>query len=77
MSDQIYSPIAISKIEPNQALPADIYLRIADKFIKYLHIEDSISSEKYDLFISKNLSEIYVLAQDEEIFTEWVENKRM
>lgn len=76
MSDKIYSSIEISKIEPNKALPSDIYLKIAEKFIKYLHIDDSISSEKYDLFISKNLVEIYVLEEDYELFTLWVEEER-
>jgi putative nucleotidyltransferase with HDIG domain len=75
-NQDLYVAVPLKGLRPNVALVTDVYLKVNDKFIKYKESEDEISSEKFDFFISKNLSEIYVLKESETKFTEWVSEKK-
>lgn len=69
-----FSPVQLSTIRPNEPLCFDIYLLINDKFIKYKNSGEPLPTEKYDLFLSKNVSEIFVLTENHQEFLVWVEN---
>lgn len=71
-----FAPIALSKIQPNQPVAASIFLRIGEKFIQFKNQGDDIPSEKYDLFLSKNVSYVYILLEDMQVFKEWQSKKR-
>lgn len=75
-NEDLYIPIPLKMIQPDQALVSDVYLKINDKYIKYKESGDEISSEKFDFFISKNLQEIYVLKDEESNVNNWVEEKK-
>lgn len=62
--------VSISKIPCNGELPADVYLKINDKFIKFKEQGDVIHEEKYNYFISKNVKELFIHKDDETIFLE-------
>jgi putative nucleotidyltransferase with HDIG domain len=65
-----FSPVPIGKIPCNQALPADVYLKINEKFIKFKEAEDLIEEEKYNYFISKHLTVLFVKNSEVEKFVE-------
>jgi putative nucleotidyltransferase with HDIG domain len=66
-----FVPVPLSKIYPEEPLCADLYLLINNKYIKYKNAEDFISTQKYDLFLSKNVTTIYIASEDEATFNEW------
>ena len=63
-----FSPIALSKISCEQILPADVYVKIGDKFIKFKQTGDCIPEEKYNYFISMNVKELFVLNDTKAVF---------
>jgi HD-GYP domain-containing protein (c-di-GMP phosphodiesterase class II) len=67
-----FAPIPIGKINPDEPLCADVYLKIGDKFIKFKEQEDAIPSEKYNFFISKNLKDLFVLTEDVKKVMDWL-----
>jgi len=71
-----FAPVAISKISSNVVLPTDLYLFISDKYIKFKKKGDQISSEKYSLFVSKNLKIFYIPFKEISIFMEWIKLNR-
>lgn len=58
---QEFSAIPLSKITCNSKLPADVYVKINEKFIKFKELGDFIPEDKYNYFISKNVKELFVL----------------
>lgn len=71
-----YVPVPLSKIDPERSLSTDIYLLINDKYIKYKNANDSITMEKYNLFISKNVINIYIAFNDIETFMNWLKQSQ-
>ncbi|MDD4976535.1 MAG: HD domain-containing protein [Bacteriovorax sp.] len=55
-----FSSLPLSKIACNDRLPADVFVKINEKFIKFKEQGDFIPEEKYNYFISKNVKELYV-----------------
>ena len=49
----LFSEIPLSKIEPDVDLPCDIYLKINQKKLKYLHGGDQLDADKFDYFVAK------------------------
>ncbi len=71
-----YAPIPIGKLQPDCPLPANIYLNIAGKYIQFKHAGDALSGDKYNYFLSKNLENIFIKADDLEAFSNWILNAR-
>jgi putative nucleotidyltransferase with HDIG domain len=69
-----FSAVLLSSLRPDEPLCFDIYLLINEKYIKYKNSGEPLPTEKYDLFLSKNVSEIYVLTENHQEFMVWVEN---
>lgn len=60
LNDEDFSLVILSKIDPERPLPTDIYLKVDGKYIKFRKKGEPIGSEKYDLFISKGVKNIYI-----------------
>ena len=76
ISEDLYIPVPLKMIQPDEELISDVYLKINDKYIKYKEAGDEISSEKFDFFIAKDLQEIFVLKENEESVNNWVDTKK-
>lgn len=85
MSDEKKSPqegqfeftsIPLIKIQPDAALPADVYLLINDKYIKFKEAGDSISGDKYNFFLSKSLKYFYINVDQVNDFMNWLKLER-
>lgn len=78
MSDKedsdLYVAVPIAKINPEQKLCSDVFLKINEKFIKFKHENDVISEEKYDFFLSKSVKEIFILKEDIQKFMNWMKS---
>lgn len=70
-----YKEIPIFKINPEANLPADIYLCLNEKFIKFKNIGESLGREKYDNFMSKGIKFLYIEEKDVERFANWIQDK--
>lgn len=70
-----YKPIPISKINPDAMLPADIYLYLNEKHVKFKNMGENLTREKYDSFMAKGIKELFIEEKDEERFNKWVEDK--
>jgi len=71
-----YAPVSISKISSDITLPADIYLLISDKYIKFKNRGDQISSEKFNFFLAHDLKKIYITFSELPVFMEWIKVNR-
>ncbi|MBF0312766.1 MAG: HD domain-containing protein [Oligoflexia bacterium] len=74
--DTLFTSIPLAKIKPDEPLPADVFLKIHNKHIKFKEKNDTIPSEKFDALISKNLQFIYVAQEDSSQFLHWIEAVR-
>lgn len=79
MSEQLdeaqFAPVPISKIQSDSPLPADVYLKIAGKFIKFKNASDEINGEKYNYFISKNVKELFIQLGQVQQFMDWLRSE--
>jgi len=78
MSDDFanYSAIPLSKVRADEALCADIYVKVAGKVIKFKEAGDSIPGEKYNFFLAKNVKDIYIKSEDLEETMKWLQEQR-
>ena len=67
-----YSLVVLSKVNPERELPTDIYLLLDGKFIKFKEKGDYISAKKYDYFISKGLTNLYIKNDELMDFLAWI-----
>ncbi len=63
-----YAPFPISKIDPNSELVTDIYIKLKEKYIKFKQKGDSISAQKLNLFLSKNVKFLYIAIDQLQMF---------
>lgn len=69
-----FAPVPLSKIHPEVELCADIFLRINEKYIKYKHLGEILPREKYDLFLNKDVKEVFISISDIEKFMDWLKS---
>ena len=74
MSD--YSEVMLAKLNPEAALPADVFIFLNGKHVKFKNKGDTLSKEKYDLFISKNVNSLYVESEHVLEFLEWITDQQ-
>lgn len=74
MSD--YSEVMLAKLNPEAKLPADVYIFLNGKHVKFKQKGDSLGQEKYDLFLSKNVKSIYVESEHILEFLEWLSDQK-
>lgn len=72
-SDISYSLVNLSKVDPEKALPTDIFLKIDHKFIRFRQKGDVIGADKFDSFTQRGLEGIYVLDDDILTFLVWID----
>lgn len=53
-------------------VPADIYLKLNEKFVKFKNSGENLTQEKFDTFMSKGIQFLYVLETDYPRFEEWL-----
>ena len=70
MSDE-YQEVPLKMVDPENDLPADLFLLINEKYLQYLHKGESISVAKYDLFLNKNVKSVYVKDEDYDQMMDW------
>jgi len=70
-----YKKVPLSKINPDAMLPADIYLCLNEKYVKFKNLGESLGREKYDNFLSKGIKFLFINEKDEEKFLRWIDDK--
>ncbi|MBK26844.1 MAG: hypothetical protein CME70_22775 [Halobacteriovorax sp.] len=70
MSD--YSEVMLAKINPEAELPADVFILLNGKHVKFKNKGDILGKEKYDLFMAKNVKSIYVESDLVLEFMDWL-----
>lgn len=70
MSD--YSEVMLAKINPEAELPADVFILLNGKHVKFKNKGDVLGKEKYDLFMAKNVKSIFVEADQVLEFMDWL-----
>ncbi|MFT6071344.1 MAG: putative nucleotidyltransferase with HDIG domain [Bacteriovoracaceae bacterium] len=70
-----YSKIPIYQINPDAMVPADIYLKLNDKYVKFKNSGENLTVEKYNTFMSKGIQFLYVLEKDYPKFEKWLNDK--
>ncbi|MCK5072910.1 MAG: HD domain-containing protein [Bacteriovoracaceae bacterium] len=71
-----FSQVPLSKISPNENLPSDIYIKIADKYIKFKPSGEPLTAEKYNLFLARNVGFLFVEKSSLPSFIEWTQKNR-
>lgn len=71
-----YEPIPITRLKPGMAIPADIFLYIDNKYIRFKEKGDIIPEDKYDLFVAQNVVCLYVRQADFQIFVDWLSSAK-
>ncbi len=71
-----FAPVPIAKINPDQKLPTDVYIQIADKIIKFKEQDDEIPVDKYHFLISKNLKSFFIAKAQIPEFMEWLKSTK-
>jgi HD-GYP domain-containing protein (c-di-GMP phosphodiesterase class II) len=67
-----YSEVMLAKVNPEAELPADVFVFINGKHVKFKKKGDIIGQDKYDLFLSKNVKSIYIEAEHVLEFMDWL-----
>lgn len=71
-----FSEVLLSNINPEKPLPTDVYVKVDGKFIKFREKGDTLTTERFDQFISKGIKNLFISAGHIMAFLEWVnENK--
>lgn len=70
MSEE-YKEVPLKMVDPENDLPANLYLLINDKYLHYLNVGDIMTSSKFDLFLNKNVKSVYVLDEDYDKMMDW------
>jgi len=71
-----YSEVILSKVDPEKPLPTDIYLKVDNKFIKFKSKGDPIGTEKFELFISKGVKNVFILSDEIMDFLSWLNSSK-
>lgn len=71
-----YCPVPLAKIKPLNALPADVFVKINEKYIRFKYEKDHIDNDKYDLFLAKKTDSLYVTKNQLKTFLDWIEELR-
>jgi len=73
---QNYSEVLLSNINPEKPLPADLFVKIDGKFIKFREKGDPLTTERFDQFISKGVKNLYIASSLIMSFLEWVNESK-
>lgn len=71
-----YSEVLLSNINPEKPLPADIFVKIDGKYIKFRQKGDALTTERFDQFISKGVKNLYIASSLIMSFLEWVNESK-
>lgn len=71
-----FGELPLAKVIPDKNLPADIFVKIGEKFIRFKPEGDALPSEKYNYFISKNVSHLFAQKDKVPLFFEWMVNTK-
>ena len=72
LSEDDFSLVILSKVDPERPLPTDIYLKVDKKFIKFKGKGDPIGTDKYELFLAKGVKNIYIPSDEIMTFLDWL-----
>lgn len=68
--------IPLKDIEPDKELPADVYIFINGKFIKFKKKYDTIPIERFDKFIKQKVQYLFINTADQEAFHNWIQSNQ-
>ncbi len=74
--NQSYSEVTLSVVDPEKPLPTDIYLKVNEKFIKFKSKGDPIGTDKFELFISKGVKNIFIISDEIMDFLAWLNSSK-
>lgn len=72
LTEDDFSLVVLSRVDPEKPLPTDIYLKVDNKFIKFRSKGDPIGKDKYDLFLAKGVKNIFIPSDEIMEFLSWV-----
>ncbi|HLE10702.1 MAG: hypothetical protein A2504_02485 [Bdellovibrionales bacterium RIFOXYD12_FULL_39_22] len=68
-----YVQYALLDIYPDEELPGDVYLFVNNHHLKYKPRNDVISKAKYEEFVKRQVTFVYILKSEESLFAKWSE----
>jgi len=71
-----FSAVPLAKIPCGGELCVAVFIKIGDKFIKFKEKGDAIPEDKYNYFMSKNVTHLFVAVGEYQIFTDWLNQAR-
>lgn len=71
-----FAPVPMSRIYPNEPLCTDVYIKVADKYIKFRHKGDEIDGARYNSLIAKSLTHLHIDIGKIPIFLKWLEETK-
>ncbi|GAB4418143.1 MAG: hypothetical protein OHK0056_27410 [Bacteriovoracaceae bacterium] len=73
---QEFAEVLLSNINPEKELPADLYVHVDGKYIKFRQKGDQLTVERFDQFISKGVKNLFIDAGEIMSFLEWVNTNK-
>ncbi len=73
MSDEIYQSFPLLKIQPDTELPGDLFLFLSGHFVHYKHKGDPVPIQKYNLFIYKKMTHVFIRKDQADDFNNWAQ----
>jgi putative nucleotidyltransferase with HDIG domain len=71
---QSFVPVPVFKVKADTKLCADVFLKINDKYLKFLNNGDSFEASKQSYFLEKNVNSLYILLENLEPFMQWLDD---
>lgn len=68
--------VSIKAIIPDIELPADIYVYLRGKFIKYVGCGDPFTSDRYNNFIAHKMTTVFIPKNQLQDFVQWLKDKK-
>lgn len=70
--ENLFKPIPVVKLLPEEKLPCDIYLLVDDKYIKFKHAGDHLPMSRHEQFMTQNLVSVYLKGEDFKTYIDWM-----
>lgn len=69
----LYIPIRLSTIHPQYTLGFLLFIKINEKYLKFILPEDSLEKDRYHKLVSNKVKKVYILAKDETLYQRFLE----
>lgn len=74
MTQKLYTPVRVSAIRSDENLPFELYVRVAGKYILYIHKNEHLEGERYQKLVDKRIECLFVKQEDHQNFEKFLYN---